>query len=94
LPDVWEVPAQGTTINGLTREEFSIEEPLIELLFNEEEAEDAAKFRSPIYTIPPPGDHWAEALKARAMNMTPRAKAAYFAFADNISIDSPRINIF
>jgi len=52
------------------------------------EAEDAARFRSPIYTISPPGDYWAEALKARAMNITPRAKAAYF--ADNISIESSR----
>lgn len=50
------------------------------------EREDAARFRSPIYTIDPPGDHWAEALKARAKSMATKTTAAFFAFI--ISIDS------
>jgi hypothetical protein len=50
------------------------------------ETEETARFRSPIYTIDPPGDHWAETLKARAKNITTKTTAAFFAF--DICIDS------
>lgn len=43
------------------------------------EIEDAAVFKSPMYTITPPGDHWAEALQVRAMNITARTIDAYLA---------------
>lgn len=55
------------------------------------EREDATRFKSPIYTIDPPGDHWAEALKARAKDMTSKTIAAFFAFS--ISFDSSNIEI-
>jgi hypothetical protein len=50
------------------------------------ETEEAARFRSPMYTIDPPGDHWPEAFRVRAKNMTSKIAAAFSAF--NISIDS------
>jgi len=43
------------------------------------EIEDAAIFKSPMYTIAPPGDHWAEALQVKAMNITARTIDAYLA---------------
>jgi hypothetical protein len=51
------------------------------------ETEDAARFKSPIYTTVPPGDHWAEAIIARGMSITASIIAAYF--ADDMSIVPP-----
>jgi len=50
------------------------------------EIEDAARFKSPMYTIDPPGDHWAEALQVKAMNITARTRDAFLAV--DISIGS------
>lgn len=90
-----ESSVEFTFIEALSSEELLIEELFIaaragELLEDGTsfplETEEATRFRSPMYTIAPPGDHWAEALKASAKSMATRTTAAFFAFS--ISIDS------